>query len=643
MKSLLPRPLPVGWVFAPLLLASVSATLADDGDGSVEISGERRIWHVITLTVDGPWAEEQGEMNPFTDIAMKVAFTHESGSPSYLVLGYFAADGKAAETSADRGSSWRAHLSPDRLGTWSYRVDLRRTDEREGAGARSFPGHGAEGTFEVLPSEKQAPDFRGRGRLEYVGERYLRFAGDGSRFLKAGPDAPETLLAFTDFDGTEARNPKKGPLKTWAPHLRDWREGDPIWQGGKGKGLIGALNYLSSEGLNSVSFLTYNAGGDGDNVWPFVLSDEKLRYDCSKLDQWGIVFEHANARGLHLHFKLQETENDDRRRGQKRGGAAVPAALDGGALGPERKLYLRELVARFSHLLALNWNLGEENTQSTDEIRAMASYLRELDPYDHPLVIHTYPNQQDRVYPTLLGERSELTGASLQNPWNRVHQRTRKWIEASSESGKPWVVANDEQNPAGFGVPPDPGYRGFDGWARGKDGAGRYNWTDIRRETLWGNLMAGGAGVEYYFGYQLPENDLVCEDFRSREKSWQACRIALEFFRDREIPFWEMESRDDLVGNGRGESGAPWCLAKPGNCYLVFVPARLSSAALGLTATIDDFVVDRFHPDTGEFEEALGRDAVSVAEKASTGYRVKVATPEERDTVFVIRATGKSK
>ena len=38
--------------------------------------------------------------------------------------------------------------------------------------------------------------------------------------------------------------------------------------------------------------LTYNAGGDGDNVWPFVERDATLHYDCSKLDPWGIVFDH---------------------------------------------------------------------------------------------------------------------------------------------------------------------------------------------------------------------------------------------------------------------------------------------------------------------------------------------------------------
>ena len=47
-----------------------------------------------------------------------------------------------------------------------------------------------------------------------------------------------------------------------------------------------------------------------------------------------------------------------------------------------------------------------------------------------------------------------------------------------------------------------------------------YTAHDIRKYTLWGTLMAGGVGVEYCFGYALPRNDLVCEDLRSRDKSW---------------------------------------------------------------------------------------------------------------------------
>jgi hypothetical protein len=252
-----------------------------------------------------------------------------------------------------------------------------------------------------------------------------------------------------------------------------------------------------------------------------------------------MIFAHAQTLGLYLHFKLQETEIDDqrRRRGDQivdydapaDGAPAVPEALDGGALGPERKLYLRELIARFGHHLALNWNLGEENTQTSEEQRAMAQYIADTDPYGHHRVIHTYPNMQERVYEPLLGHGSTLTGASLQNMWNETHARTVHWVRASAAAGRPWVVANDEQGSARTGVPPDPGYEGFDGIAT-EEGYEPYDLHGIRRYTLWGNLMGGGAGVEYYFGYRLPENDLIAEDFRSRDRSWDYCRIALEFF-----------------------------------------------------------------------------------------------------------------
>ncbi len=160
-------------------------------------------------------------------------------------------------------------------------------------GAAVAPLDGLCGTFSVNVSDKSGRDFRGRGRLQYVGKHYLRFAGDGDFFIKAGPDAPETLLAYADFDGTETR---KTPLHTWRPHVKDWRPGDPVWKAGHGKGLIGALNYLSQQGCNAFSFLTYNAGGDGDNVWPMAARGDKLHYDCSKLDQWRIVFDHCAKR-----------------------------------------------------------------------------------------------------------------------------------------------------------------------------------------------------------------------------------------------------------------------------------------------------------------------------------------------------------
>jgi hypothetical protein len=584
-------------LLGPLFAAiAIPVSAAGDGSGRVQIRGELKQWHKITVELAGPFAEERSSAaNPFTDYRFDVTLTHPAGL-SYTVPGYFAADGDAANTSAKAGNVWRAHFAPDRTGEWSYRVSFRTGPSVaiEGGGRSLAPFDGKTGSFRIGPSDKTGRDFRARGRLEYVDKHYLRFAGTGEFFLKAGPDSPETLLAYADFDDTVATKPN-APLKTWAPHEADWRSGDPTWQSSKGKGLIGALNYLASKGLNTISFLPYNAGGDGDNVWPFISRNEKLRYDCSKLDQWGIVFDHAQALGLHLHFKLQENEMDDNRLGPERRPAEVPESLDNGALGPERKLFLRELIARFGHALALNWNLGEENTQPSAELRAMAQFIRETHYWPSNIVVHTFTHELDRVYEPLLGRHSVLTGASLQNEWAETHQWTLRWVRESARAGRPWVVANDEQGHWAYGVPPDPGYAKFDGTARAPERA--YTLNDIRKLVLWGNLMAGGAGVEYYFGYALPENDINAEDFRSREQSWEYCRIALEFVVRERIPFWEMRSADELVGNSVSAESR-YCFAKPGELYLVYLPWG-GPTTIDLSAADGAFAVHWFNPRAG--------------------------------------------
>ena len=119
-----------------------------------------------------------------------------------------------------------------------------------------------------------------------------------------------------------------------------------------------------------------NIEGDDKNVFPYLGYDERYRMDVSRLDQWEIIFEHANAMGFFLHFKTQETENE--------------LLLDNGDMGTARKLYYRTLIARFSHHLALNWNLGEEiNDASTDQKKAWAEYFWTHDPYQHHIVIIT--------------------------------------------------------------------------------------------------------------------------------------------------------------------------------------------------------------------------------------------------------------
>ena len=86
-----------------------------------------------------------------------------------------------------------------------------------------------------------------------------------------GTQSPENFLAYYQFDNTRDFRGQKGlpypdQLHHYDPHVRDWKPGDPSWQGGKGKGIIGALNYLASKGMNSFYTLTMNNYGDAMGI-----------------------------------------------------------------------------------------------------------------------------------------------------------------------------------------------------------------------------------------------------------------------------------------------------------------------------------------------------------------------------------------
>jgi hypothetical protein len=553
----------------PVVLAGGCVTSAPDNRGTVVVAGEQKQWHDVMLTFDGPQSSERDEPNPFLDYRLNVTFAQ--GDKQYVVPGYYAADGSAAETGRSVGNKWRVHFLPPETGPWTYTVSFQaaRNIAVDNAPGRPLACDGMTGTLTIGPTDKMGRDFRAQGLLQYVGQRYLRFAHTRTYFIKGGADSPENFLAYADFDGTydtaglkrEGEAAGEEFIHHYQPHVEDWRPGDPTWRNGKGKGIIGALNYLAHKGMNSVYFLTYNVdGGDGKDVWPWIDPNDKLAFDCSKLDQWEIVFSHMDRLGLMLHVVTQETENDQ--------------ALDDGELGLRRRLYYRELIARFAHHPALVWNLGEENTNTTQQRKAFCRYIRDLDPYDHPIVCHTYPGKYDEVYEPLLGYE-DFEGPSLQT--NDTHNQTLRWIDRSARAGRPWFVCLDEIGPAHTGVKPD------------KDD---YWHDEIRQKHLWANLMAGGAGVEWYFGYTFSHNDLNCESWYSRDHMWDMTRYALEFFHDR-LPFYQMTPHDELTS-------APddYCLADPGRIYAIYLPAG-GTTDLDLGAATGAFHIRWFNPRQG--------------------------------------------
>jgi len=293
----------------------------------------------------------------------------------------------------------------------------------------------------------------------------------------------------------------------------------------------------------------------------------------SKLAQWDIVFTHMQSKGILLHMVIQETENE--------------TMLDNGDTGRLRKLYFNELIARFGHHLGLVWNLGEENGpapwapegQNDAQRKTMASYFKANDPYGHPVLLHThsYDPLRSDVLNDIVGYE-DVDGLSLQtNIREEASEVVQYWKKEAHKTGHEWLITMDEIGEWHTAVLPDdldPEH------------------PTIRRYALWGTLLSGAAGVEWYFGAKYPHNDLSSEDWRQRNRLWQLTSYAQQFF-EQYLPYWDMHPAHTLVNN----EGA-YCLVKESEIYAIYLPDT-RAYTLDLTEAKGEYEVEWYDPLTG--------------------------------------------
>ncbi|MEO0421580.1 MAG: DUF5060 domain-containing protein [Pseudomonadota bacterium] len=555
-----------------LVLLSLGTGLAH----AAQISGSLITWHPLTVDFVGPEANERDDApNPFLDYRLTVEWTGPDGQ-LISVPGFFAGDGSGGAT----GDVWRVRFAPEAPGTWQYTARFRSGEEvaislDPQAGEATGPD-GETGSVDIAPIDPDASGFLPWGRLEYVGEHYPKFR-DGPYWLKGGVDSPENFLGYAGFHNTEDQGGiNSGFLHEYAPHRQDFSPGDPEFfneqSGVDSEGIIGALNYLASAKVNSIYFLPMNLGGDGQETYPFVgpADDrfDKTHYDIRKLYEWNLVLNHAQEQGISPHFVLAETESPNEQ------------WLDDGTLGVERKLYYRELIARFAYLLTGKWNLSEENDYNVSALREFADYLRALDWSGKHIAVHTKPNNF-RDYDEIVGE-DRFDATSIQYAPDQAGDHVETWRQNSAAVGRPWILDMDENNPAGSGLNDE-------------------NAEDLRKRVLYDVYFSGGA-IEWYFGYHdLPlGGDMRTEDFRTRAEMYDYMWYARRFLEE-QVPFWEMAPNDALLSGEAGAFGGGEVLAKVGEAYAIYLPDADPAGSLDLGGVAGSFVRRWYDPVTGEF------------------------------------------
>ncbi len=540
---------------------------------TVTISGELRKWDKVQLSFMLPGNDFTETDSTFKNNRVDVLFTNPKGD-TIRVPGFFAADGNAANTSAKRGKVYKAFLRPDQKGIWKYQVLYYSGTDVVLMDVNQLPKPTYNITGEVgviLENNKSVPDLKAKGRLQYQNagdfkhRRYLKFAETGEYFLKLGPDSPENFLDYNDFDfDAVADSCDLCSKHFYKPHAIDYKEGDPTWKGEKGKDIMGAINYLRHQQMNSISMSLF--GGDDKNVFPWTTLDNKFIFDVSKLEQWEIVLDHIEENGFLLHFKLAENENWD--------------ALTLNQI----KVYYREMVARFGHHLALEWNIAEEYRGTPASAIPKIDWLASIDPWQNHRVIHTYPDEHHK-YDEWLRLTAKLTGASVQSSQKNAYVSAYDgpdgiltWIDKSKGANQPWVIASDEQNPGSTGI------------FTSEDISVSTVKVEARKRILWKTLIAGGAGVMWYGGGQ---GDFKTENFNRFSTLFTWSRYAiLDFFKGNAIKFWETVNRDDLVSDTAN------CLAQDGQTYIIYLENG-GSADLNLSRQSGVFSVKWFDPRNG--------------------------------------------
>lgn len=280
-------------------------------------------------------------------------------------------------------------------------------------------------------------------------------------------------------------------------------------------------------------------------------------------------------------------------------------------MGIERKLYYRELVARFGHHNALIWNLCEEYDArqfnlGSERIKGFADYVAAVDPYDHPITVHN-ANDLPQAWIPFLGD-PRFSSTSLQH-----HPKEG---QTGFISHKDLVeVFRIQSVAAGRAIPVN--LDEFDR-AGAVDDESRIEqqrisgFVRLRKAVLWPVYLSGGQ-IEF-----ILEERLKTENFHRYAGIWRYTSYARRFLEEH-LPFWAMEPADGLIAGAAPDFGGAQVFIRRGEIYAVYLPKGTPSGVLDLRATNGVFIKRWYDPRHGTFKGA--------AEEVKAGSAVALGEP----------------
>jgi outer membrane protein assembly factor BamB len=507
------------------------------------------LWGRFETQVSNP----RSYANPFTDVTLNAVFTSPSGK-RVRFFGFYDGDGRGHQ----QGNVWKMRFMPDEPGTWSYTC------------AFSDGAPGAAGVFRCATQGANP----GPLRVDPHNRRCWVFA-DGSRFWPRAYTAPELFVA-----GNEQHRKYWVDYFFGAMHRFNFCNANLLNFVGVGE----ALNwqgtpYKAPDPAHDGQFVTIT----GNGLFPFLYSGPRPRFDGGSNVDWlrpsipcwanvDRVLRELEARRV-VWFNHWGMIGWD---WSGNGRLLVPPAA--------RKAVLRYWIARLAPYWNLTWNIAGEWDElfTPAEFDQLGTFIKEADPWKHPLSSHAL-------------------GATLDRPW--VDFRIEQFSAGTSGD----AIANARRADADYAGKPVFAFE--TSW---EATPGKLTPDQVRRGA-WGSVM-GGA---FYLYAECFEPTLTWGD----GGAFRFIEILHDCFAG--LPYWRLAPVNALV------NPESLCLADRGQVYVIY-RQNGGTITLDLSAATGLFRCRWLDPRTG-----AKLDGGSVTGGGSRTFRM----PGSDDWILLITST----
>jgi len=461
--------------------------------------------------------------NKFIDVDLKCSYTSPSGKKIDFI-GFFDGDGKGGGDKSS-GNVWKVRFMPDELGTWQYQWSW--SDETPG----------------------------GQGEFSCVS------AGAGKGVLHAYAKNPRWFA----YNGTEPVYLKSYYDSSMRPFSQPWDCVQNYYQALLDNG----YNHLQVNWLLPTVTGINIADCSGPSTGRRGIYEEKGKASSTmQLDIWNkmeVLLSWLNDRNVNL-FMFLGFDGGRNHRPQAWASLSVE----------EQEFFVRYVVARIAPYSIIMWNYVWEVEGDTEngELGCMR-LVQKYDVFNH---LRTYQDEKPKYNEF---NRPEYTFAGIEN--HRIHSDNREpeyWDE-------PWT--HHDACLVGY-VPGKPIYM-VEGnllwrhyWAADLKKEGQNHTPDLTRQAAWGCATAAGSFTWCGHLSLSLTGSRGLPFFDSEGNPYRAAAKAIDLLNNivtNEVVFYRMTPQDSLLSGHDNHS--VWCLAEPGQQYLVF-SSEGKSFSLSLTA-----------------------------------------------------------